>query len=369
MRRFLFALFVLLCFLVSRPGQAAPPRPLVVVAVAPDATELDVPALQAAIGRELDAETVGPDDARAAGARARLDVSIDRTARQLVVSFTGGPEPLTRHVDLPREREAIARAAVLLAGNLARDEAGELTALLRASAAAGATTKAAPAAAAEDGGDPEERASEERLRRTLSGYAAGDRGHRMIGSLSLVGASVAALGSGFLLQRGGNEDFGEAIVEVAVPLAAVGIYWLAVPSPFEKMSTDYEARIAAGGSTPSLREEMERRWKREADNARSWRAGTGTGLIALGVMGGALSTFIRLNDPRMPSTPIADGTGIGLAAAAVAGGIVLIASESNVESRLHAYERDIGHPLDAEVVGVGLAPAPGGAVIGLGGRF
>ena len=50
----------------------------VVVDVAPDAVEMDAPRLRAAIGKELGATAVAPDDPLAASARGTITVAIDR---------------------------------------------------------------------------------------------------------------------------------------------------------------------------------------------------------------------------------------------------------------------------------------------------
>jgi prolyl-tRNA editing enzyme YbaK/EbsC (Cys-tRNA(Pro) deacylase) len=154
-------------------AQSSAPRSVIVVAVAPAARELDVPSLRAAIGAELQADAVGEDDARAASARGRFDVSVDRVARELVVSYSGGAEPLVRRAVLPADARAEARAVVALAGNLGRDEAGELAAELR---------RAAPAHEAEPQrvvrSDPEvAQASEDldRMGNVLSRYAGNHR--------------------------------------------------------------------------------------------------------------------------------------------------------------------------------------------------
>jgi hypothetical protein len=108
----------------------APARDLLVVEVAPDATELDAKKLRDAIGAELGADTVAPDDARAKAATGAIAVSVDHDARQLVVTYRGGAAPL-RRIDLPSDRAGVEQEAVLLAGNLARDEAGDLVTELR----------------------------------------------------------------------------------------------------------------------------------------------------------------------------------------------------------------------------------------------
>lgn len=204
MRRFAVLLTVAVVMLLARTGWASEPesseaRGVVVVMVAPDAAELDVSRVRAAIGQELACDAVGPDDARASSARGRIDVSVDRASRQLVVSYRGdSDEALVRRVDLPGDAEATLRAAVLLAGNLARDEATEIVAELRKPKppAAGSSPAAPPAsptppapALSASASDEQELALSEYLGRLLGYYAARDRRVRVVTELSLFGAT------------------------------------------------------------------------------------------------------------------------------------------------------------------------------------
>ncbi len=128
----LAALLFSLAFFRAGSAGGASAEPVVVVTVSASAPQLDPAALRAAIGRELRLDAVGPEDDRASRALGYLDVGIDRTAHELVVSYRGGAEPLVRHVDLPLDADTTTSVVAMLAGNLGRDEAGELTKSLRA---------------------------------------------------------------------------------------------------------------------------------------------------------------------------------------------------------------------------------------------
>jgi RNA polymerase sigma factor (sigma-70 family) len=119
MRRLAVLMTLVVVLLLPRAGRGSTPEPsesgVVVVVVAPDAVELDVARVRAAIGEELTSDAVAPDDARASNAHGRIDVSIDRGTRQLVVSYRGdGAEALVRRVDLPGDADATLRAAALV---------------------------------------------------------------------------------------------------------------------------------------------------------------------------------------------------------------------------------------------------------------
>jgi hypothetical protein len=220
MRRFVVLVAFVVLLLLARAGRASTPESSesgVVVVVAPDAIELDVARVRVAIGQELACDAVGPDDVRASSARGRIDVSIDRGARQLVVSYRGaGAEALVRSVDLPGDAEATLRVAVLLAGNLARDEATEIVAELRKpKAAAPATVPVASApvpSAQPPSSDAEELARSERLRRLLAAYAVRDRHTRLALAWSVLAVGVAVDGVAlYQITHGGDPVVGPLV--------------------------------------------------------------------------------------------------------------------------------------------------------------
>src|SRR5260370_19236248 len=138
------------------PGVAeaqSPPKAIIVVDVPQGEPALDANRLRAAVASELDADAVTSDDPRALRASGTLRVSIDRAAHALMIAYQGHTQPIVRKVDLPGSAQATERAAVLLAGNLARDEAGELAAELRKSKA---TAQATPSASAAREANPED---------------------------------------------------------------------------------------------------------------------------------------------------------------------------------------------------------------------
>ncbi len=104
---------------------------VIVVDVAPGASELDPHQLRTLIARELRAQAVLPSDPRAATASGVLTIDVDRANGELSVTFLGSATPVTRRVPLPADSVTARDAAVVLAGNLARDEASELAAELR----------------------------------------------------------------------------------------------------------------------------------------------------------------------------------------------------------------------------------------------
>lgn len=357
----------------SGSAQPNPPKRVIVVAVAADAPELDATQVRAAVGRELQCDVAGPDDERAADADGRIDVSVDRSARQLVVSYNGGAEPLVRHVDLPGDREATTRIVALLAGNLGRDEADDLAASLR---------RRAPPQAPEpppSASDEREAAADNRLRRLLADYAAHDRTVRRATGWGLIAGAVAAGGvSVYLTVRGSTLRDDEAsgvapeFTGLAGALGLLGGLSLALPSAFEKLSEADEAKDALGHRAARLREEVERQWRREADSARRFRIGYGVVATVLGAGLGGFDAWLLVSHQGPQSKAIAiDGAiNVAGAAASVGLGVVLLTTKSNVESRLEQYQRgeDL-HRTELRDVRLQLAPVSGGAEIGLTGHF
>jgi hypothetical protein len=363
MRRFILPLVLLGLLLLPRVGRAesAPPSAVVVVAVAVDGPELDAAQLRAAIGRELHRDVVGQDDPRAASACGRIDVTIDRSAHKLVVSYRGGAEPLVRLVDLPTDRDATTRVVALLAGNLGRDEADELAASLR---------REAPPPSARPSVDDRELVANDRLRGLLVGYARQDRAIRHAWGWSLVGGAIAAGGVSIYLRLRGGEatQVAPQFEGMAVALGLYGGLYVAIPSAFEKMSEEYDFPAVDARST-GLREQLENRWKLEAGKAHSRRVGLGLAALILGAAAGALDVWLFSQEPRSTATTISGVADAAATAGVIGAGVVLLTTESHVESRLHQYERGLDHPIELSDVGLRLAPAPGGVEAAISGRF
>ncbi|MBI3204865.1 MAG: hypothetical protein HYZ29_25235 [Myxococcales bacterium] len=119
MRR-LGSLFLLLA--LAGPAIAGEKSSLI-VSVDAGSSGVSADAVRAAIGKELGVSTVAEGDGES-----RLSVRIQ--GDRATVVFTSGTEKIERVVDLPKEPAARVEVIALLAGNLARDEAGALLAAL-----------------------------------------------------------------------------------------------------------------------------------------------------------------------------------------------------------------------------------------------
>jgi hypothetical protein len=350
-----------------------PPRAVVVVEVAPVTPELDAPRLRAAIGEELQADAVPADDARAASARGRSDVSVDRAAGELVVSYSGGAEPLVRRVALPVDAQGRARAVIALAGNLGRDEAADLAAEIRRSRPP-APAPALPAS------DPEKESSERdevTLMRMLAVDARRDRNARLATSWTLIALGAGAMATGALQSsRSAEQRAVSLITPLGLPLVLVGIFGypfvdlnvgLTRRSRLERLSAYYPPDSETG--RPWARSQVEQMWKKEAIDARREREGTLLPLVGFGLMEAGLGAFFLaegdVHDTVRASIDIAAlSLGVGVSV----WGIWESQGETPTESRLRDYEHSVGRPI-VQDVGLGVAPAPSGATVNLTGRF
>jgi hypothetical protein len=114
--------------LYARAEEPRAARRIVVLTLGPGAAALDAEKIRASIGADLDADVVPSADPRAANATGQLEVDV--AEGEIVVTFRAIRSPVTRTLHAPDDPAARARSIVVLAGNLARDEAHELLAEL-----------------------------------------------------------------------------------------------------------------------------------------------------------------------------------------------------------------------------------------------
>jgi hypothetical protein len=358
---------------LAAPARAEAPviaKTIVVVAVDPGVTEVDAAKLRVAVGEELEGTAVAPDDARASQARGTITVSIDRVAHALVVSYGEGGKPITRTIDLPGDAAATARAAVLLAGNLARDEAGELAAALR---------RAKPASTSERSGAPNDTVAEsvdgedarlDRLRAALESNARYGHGARRTIYWTMLGLSLAASGTvlGATLATRTNTAM------VVLPEAPILLFssFMVMPGNFDELVAYYERKRASESSSELVREEVEQAWLRSArqEHRRLRIAGWAEFILGSGVVGLAAWALATLKQAGTSQTIFAGFAWEG--AAAMGLGLSWIATDGPIESALRAYEGS-SEPEVRSTGGSKMVPhltlGQGGGVVGIGGRF
>jgi hypothetical protein len=369
-----------LCLLaVAAPHLAraqSPSKEVVVVDVPAGEPWLDANRLRAEVSSELGTETVAPTDPRASRASGTLRVSIDRGAHLLVVAYEAHTEPVVRRIDLPNTTPATERAAVLLAGNLARDEAGELASELRKSKVTPPATSPPPGPEAVAQEDPRAIHDLNWLGVVLARETRASRVRGMVADI-LLGASLGALAAStfstsVVAASSSNWDkAGAWYVLGGSAITAMGSV-LVLPGDFAEINEYYAHDRASAHSAAAVLDEVEQAWLRSARAERhrrrtiGWVEAIGGGLL---VAGSATSLAIDSQQAHgIPASPFVVAGVVG--AASVAMGIHLVSSESPLESALHAYESSADRVVTpTETVFPVLAPAPSGVMVGLSGSF
>jgi hypothetical protein len=353
----------------------------VVVEVSPPGA-LDAYRLRGAIGVELGVDAVGPDDPRAATARGSLRIVVDAESHHLTVSYKKKTEPETRTVDLPADAEAAQKAAVVLAGNLGRDEASELAAQLRKQptttpepqeAAASTTASGDQRTDAPDRSDWDRNARD--LQAALDYYAAQDHRERMALGWAAVGAGtvVAAttLAAPWILGPSSSgpsqTDLFTYVGVLAIPAAA-----FAVTAAIPLLNPTQLERLAAYERKGAGAEDTARTWGAWAESEHANRGAAGVVGLVFGAIYFGLGAVLAL-DSKLAidsnSRAIYSGGSFLLGAVFVLAGTENLAREGPLESALHAYERGHGIPLWKLAEHVAVAPTSGGAVGSFAFRF
>ncbi len=357
----------------------------VVVVDAPrDERALDGARLRADVSAELGEAAVAPDDPRAGDAAGTLVIRVNRSAHTLTVEYLehadgGSRAPRTsRTIELPDDDVAIERAAVLLAGNLARDEASDLAASLRR-APAPARPAAAAAAAEVDEPDDDERLALTRLGDAIEEESARSQPRLTLAEvafglgLGAMGASAALNFYGLSTGSGWAPDAGLVLLQSGDALFASSI--LLRPGSFEGLRTRLAQERADLLPPDEVRLDVEQAWARAAQiehhdrRVYGWFV-TGAGSLAVAATSFAFVGYFgqqaRSGSMLAPLTGFAAVSALDLAV-----GLELLLSDGPMESALRAYSSsaDISPPGESARVMPTVAPVAGGLVAGVGGRF
>lgn len=361
MRTFSFLVALLTFVLVTRSAAADPTGAVIVVEVEGDIEDRD--ALRNAIGAELHATAVGADDPRATSARGTLTIEARGADKRVSATYRSLGAPVSRTVDLPDDPTRARNVAVLLAGNVARQEADEL--LGRMKAPQPAVVAAVPQAS--------DAADLARLRAMLRDFASDHRRGRIVQGLSFLGMGALELGIGaWHLSEGGayRERAGLGFVVWGTIDGLFGVLDLAGASRYEDLTDALEKDVRAGVAPEKALARGEERWARAADEAkRARRLGGG-----LGAAFGALGLGLGLARPVIlsESTREREDSSVAISMVAVGGvslvvGITQLVIPSGIEQSWDVYQRMKAPP--AFRPSVGFTPTPGGATIGMGFTF
>jgi hypothetical protein len=362
------------------------PTAVVVVDAPRDERTLEGARLRADVSAELGEEAVAPDDPRAGDAAGTLVIRVNRQAHSLMVEYlahadAGGlrTPSTSRTIALPDDDVAIERAAVLLAGNLARDEASDLAASLRRAHPAASPAPARKAAAEVDEPDDDERIALTRLGDAIEQETARSQPRRTLAEVAFgvgIGAMFASAAFDFYGLSTGNgwaPDAGLLLLQSGDALFASSI--VLRPGSFEGLRTMLAQERADLLPPDEVRLDVEQAWARAARIEHHDRRVYGwfmTGVGSLAVAASSLAFVGYFGQSARSGSILAPLTGFAAVSALdLAVGLQLLLSDGPMESALRAYSSSADVSLSGESARVTptVAPVPGGVVAGVGGRF
>lgn len=259
--------------------------PIVVVDVSGDG--LDAAHTRKMLEHELSVTAVAPDDPRAANAEGRIDVSTDAKEHKLTVRYQKVDNPVERTIDLPADAARTESEAVFLAGNLARDEAGELAPAKKPD------KPPPPPPSVKDLLSTEDDRRLATMRAFLTQSSADERAANIRAGVAEVAIAGALLAPGIVLwARGGASEeangFANAAAIFGTGLLARGIVSLAIQrDPFEPFHKQIREAEAKGTHSGEVIADVEREWAAAADGASRWRKIGGS--ILLGLAAGSIT--------------------------------------------------------------------------------
>ena len=283
--------------------------------------------------------------------------------------------PIVRRIDRPGDADATLRAAVLLAGNLARDEASELAKMLRKKGPAAE----APAASAADPElesdadfprDPESERDLERMGRTLAWYTGHKRELRETFAWTTVGVGAAMLVGGFVV--GLTQKWNEGSVWVGAGFGVGLVGPLAQPNgKLDELRTYYDQDRVSGRPARMVRDDLEAMWLRAAHRERTLRLVGG--FLELVVVGAVVASEAWLRSTySVSSTAPIDPFAVGVGTAALGISVIAFSGPGPVEAALGSYSRATGRLArseDAPRRPLRLSPIVGAGVLGVRGSF
>jgi hypothetical protein len=352
----------------------AQPPPIFVVEVS--GAGIDGDRIRREVGKELGVTAIAPDDPIAASAVGRLSVDAAATEKRITVTFQKLGATITRTVDLPTDTRRAEATAVLLAGNLARDEAGELASVLRKSAPP--PPQKAESDAWDNGASGPKRDEDDYLRLRLLLHDSADRVHaaRNVGGWVLTACGVALAGGGAYVASSPNPS--SSATGFATYAAITGGLTLGTgialllglgTSDDETAWHELVQREREPGNAGQLLMEAERSWEKRADSARSMRKTSGIIFLVVGGLAATAGTVVLLaQGPHSDSSYVGAGILYAASALELMLGAEALVSETPVERSWRTWQT-LRQPMAGTTPRVGLAPAPGGGMISLGFAF
>jgi hypothetical protein len=345
------------------PGALLFLLPVVVVDVSGD--RLDATHTRELVGRELSVDAVAPDDPRAAQARGRIEVRTNPTDKKLTVKYRKLDEPVERTIDLPDEPSRAESDVALLAGNLARDEAGELT---PAPAKPPAAVQPAKPSIAETLWSSEDDRTLAQMRAFLTQSAKDERAAQIRTGVVEMAVAGALIAPAIVIWASGTQEeeariFGNAASMVGASLFVNGIFQLLIdPNELGPVAKKLREHEATGKSAKEAVELVEIEWADQAAKARTTRHFMGAFSAAFGALFFATGTLMTMGaDTGEEKKPAGLGVGIvGLGGVLVVGAASLFAGESVTERSYRMWRTVRTTPNAGSNVSWGATVLPGG---------
>lgn len=359
---------------------------------------VDEAKLRARVGGELHVQIVQPEDAAAEHAKGALVIDVDDRTHELAVTYAAHTSPIARRVPLPRERSVVEDSVVLLAGNLARDEADELAASMRRKRSPAGEGASRGSSVQNNGASTKSADEVDHLRRVLEGDAERDRNADRVFGWTAVGLAVAATAASAAIETAGNDEvafasgpsapafvfrapsYGAGILGAVGALGmGFGVGALFVPSQYETL-LKFDAQHGS-------REATEEEWRRMAQEERSRRTTSGVVSLAFAGVAAGIGTLLVADQAlvsNVRSRAFGQSTSFTVAAATGILGGYLLATDGPLESGLHAYQETTGRgdpsapspsraegaPRASAISSIGFAAVPGsGGVATISGQF
>lgn len=272
--------------------------PVVVVDVAGD--RLNPSHTRELVAKELSVDAVAPDDPRAAEATGRIVVTGSAKDGTLTVRYRKVDEPIERSVKLPDDPSRAESDAAYLAGNLARDEAGELTPQPRAIPAPAAVD--APSSSSDD----DRRYAQ--LRAYVGALSTEARETSVRSGMLLATAGALLLTPGiYVTARGDIEsDRGIAVTSFATGgvFIAIGLVaMIAKVDPYEPLTKVLREQEAQGASSEEALANVDNAWKKQvADEQSTRRASAILSFVVAGASLGVGSVLLATGSDVSPGT-------------------------------------------------------------------
>lgn len=329
---------------------------------------LDADRVRTGIARELGVVAVAPEDPRAATAVGHVDIDARSPQKSLRVTFRKVDAPVTRVVGLPADATKAESTAVLLAGNLARDEASELLQGMRKPAP---PPRPAPPSV-EQQHDAE---ALERMRAILADRSETRKKQRIWGSAATIAVGLGASAPGVYLvakdDSSTSRRYGGLLVVCGTSFAIPAFVGLFITSEEEDLYRRLK-EIEADTSDPGvITVRMDEEWKTHAEASEGRRRFAGTLGIVIGSLALGGGTALAVAGPS--DAPWISGLFLGIGALDVLAGTYSLLTESPLEDSYRTWKlvgaRKTPSALQVVRPTVGVAPLPGGAAFSAGFSF